>query len=257
MISRINPSAKLLANLIALIGCMLVFDPVTPLIFLIVVLTIGSLDGVFKLKEIPKFIPFLLFALGMVWMNAAWADVPDSNVIGEFGFFTFTDKGLSLGISLGLRILAIAAFSILFTSSTDPTDLVLSLVQQCRLSPSIAYSILAAIRLFPTLETELSTIQAAHRIRGKGEKGLNKKIKRWYRYAIPLLAGGIRKAERVALAMEARGFSSQVSRTYYKVITWDKKDTVFVIATLFFVLLSMYVSYSLGYKIGITKWQGF
>jgi energy-coupling factor transport system permease protein len=39
---------------------------------------------------------------------------------------------------------------------------------------------------------------------------------------VPLLTGAIRKAERVALAMDARGFGAYPTRTYYRrsVFTW-------------------------------------
>jgi energy-coupling factor transport system permease protein len=200
MLWTINPTAKMLVNLLLIISCMFVFDPVTPLMLMAIALLTGILGGAFKWKHLSKFVPFLLFAVGMVWMNAAWAKIPGAKVIYSLGFLNFTDKGLMLGISLGMRIMAIASFSLLFTFATDPTDFMLSLVQQCRLSPGIAYGVLAALRFFPTMDTELNTIKSAHRIRGKGKKGVKGSAERWYRYAIPLLAGAIRKAERTAIA---------------------------------------------------------
>jgi energy-coupling factor transport system permease protein len=48
-------------------------------------------------------------------------------------------------------------------------------------------------------------------------------------YAIPLLASGIRHAERVALAMDARAFGAHPTRTERVVSRWRVRDTVFVV----------------------------
>lgn len=50
------------------------------------------------------------------------------------------------------------------------------------------------------------------------------------RYAVPLLAGGIRHAERVALAMDARGFGAYPDRTYRRELHFHARDVAFVVA---------------------------
>jgi energy-coupling factor transport system permease protein len=49
-------------------------------------------------------------------------------------------------------------------------------------------------------------------------------------YAIPLLASAVRKGERVALAMESRGFGALPRRTYLRVTTLGRDDLVFCLA---------------------------
>jgi energy-coupling factor transport system permease protein len=46
-------------------------------------------------------------------------------------------------------------------------------------------------------------------------------------YAIPLLAISVRRAERVALAMDSRGFGARPDRTYYRVTTITRADLLF------------------------------
>jgi energy-coupling factor transport system permease protein len=48
--------------------------------------------------------------------------------------------------------------------------------------------------------------------------------------AVPLLAGAIRHAERVALAMDARAFGAHRTRTERTISRWRTRDTVFVVA---------------------------
>ncbi|WP_423220214.1 CbiQ family ECF transporter T component [Cytobacillus praedii] len=58
------------------------------------------------------------------------------------------------------------------------------------------------------------------------------------RYAIPLLANAIRKAERVAPAMESKGFTGETDRTHYHEMTNDRHDWIFV---------SVFLSYQYGF----------
>lgn len=257
MLARINPTAKLVANLIALTALVLVSDPLTPLMMLSAALVAGWLGGALRPRHLTLMLPFALLAFGMFWVNAVWARVPGAVPFGHLGPFLFTDKGLLLGAALGLRVLAIAAFSVTFTAATDPTDLMLSLVQQLRLNPRYAYSVLAALRFLPTLESEFQIIRAAHRIRGAGSERWWAGPRRWHRYAIPLLAGGIRRAERVAIAMEARGFCPRATRTYYRTLRWRLRDTIFVLATAGVVAAILGISAALGWLNGLSRWHGF
>ena len=47
-------------------------------------------------------------------------------------------------------------------------------------------------------------------------------------YTIPLLSGSIRRAHRIAVAMEAKRFSGNESRTYYYKIGFSGNDFVFL-----------------------------
>ena len=54
-------------------------------------------------------------------------------------------------------------------------------------------------------------------------------IARWWGYIVPLLAGAIRHAERVALAMDARAFGAHPDRTERYLLPWRRRDTVFTV----------------------------
>lgn len=255
--NKLNPTAKLISNLIVLIVCVMVFDPKTMFMLFCVNVFFGVITKSFNKKNMKALIPLAFFAFGMLWMNAAWAKVDNPNVIGTLGPIQFTDKGLIVGLSLCFRVLTIGISSILFTTNTDPNDLILSLIKQCRLNTGIAYGILTAFRFLPSMEADLALINAAHRIRNAKKKKWYLKKNPWYRNAIPLLATNIRKAERVALAMEARGFENNMRRTYYKTIYWRKIDTIFVLLTAAIVILILSFSAYMGWLISFQSWQGF
>ena len=255
--SKVNPTAKLISNFIVLIVCLMIFDPKTMLMILLATVIFGIITHSFNKRNLKALIPLLCFAFAMLWMNAAWAKVDTPQIIGSLGPLNFTDKGLIVGLSLCFRVLTIGISSIIFTTNTDPNDLILSLIKQCHLSPGIAYGILTAFRFLPSMEVDLALINAAHRIRNSKKKKWYLKKNSWYKNAIPLLATNIRRAERVALAMEARGFENSMIRTYYKTIYWKKSDTLFVIAISIIIIFILCFSHYMGWLISFQMWQGF
>jgi energy-coupling factor transport system permease protein len=109
-----------------------------------------------------------------------------------------------------------------------------SLIHQARVSPRIAYSVFAAYRFVPLLEVEFQTIRAAHQMRGGvGGETVIDKVREAFGYAIPLLASAVRRGERVALAMESRGFGALPNRTYFRVTRLGYADLVFGLGCLF------------------------
>ncbi len=252
-----NPTAKLVANLIVLIAAVAIFEPKTMALLFAVVLLFGLGTQSFTRKNLVAVIPLASFAIGMLWMNGAFARIENPTIAYTIGSLDFTKEGLTIGVTLFFRILIIGVSSILFTSNTDPDKLVLSLIQQCRLHPGVAYGILTAFRFLPSMEEDLALINAAHRIRRSKEKKWYKKKNPWYKNAIPLLATNVRRAERVAIAMEARGFESKEKRTYYRSVNWYFRDTVFIVFTIMLVGAVIGFSVKAGWFLGFKHWQGF
>ncbi len=130
-----------------------------------------------------------------------------------------------------LRILSLTLGTLLFVLTTDAMDYIRALVQQWRLPYRIGYSAMAAYRFVPMLTSELRVIQNAHKVRGISERGgLQAQYDRAKRYAVPLLATAILKAERTALAMDSRAFGAFETRTYLRRFRFTLQDWLFVIA---------------------------
>jgi energy-coupling factor transport system permease protein len=109
--------------------------------------------------------------------------------------------------------------------STDPTDFVRSLVQQGHLPARFAYPALAGYRFFPLLQTEFETIRLAYRLRGVGRRrGPAEWLREQAQLLIPLLTNAVRRSERVALAVDARGFGSHRRRTHYRHVPFAPAD---------------------------------
>ena len=117
------------------------------------------------------------------------------------------------GLTIVLRMLAFVTYGLLFTSTTDLTLFIMSLIHQCKLSPKWAYGLLAGFRFIPLFQSELNQMKTAHKVRGYKQKN---SWKAFMRYSLPLFTQGIRKSERIAIAMEARGFTGQETERIIK-----------------------------------------
>ena len=71
----------------------------------------------------------------------------------------------------------------------------------------------------------------AQRARGVdfGEGNLIQKVKSIIPILIPLFASSFKRADALALAMEARGYQGGDGRTKYRVLQWHLKDTLVLI----------------------------
>ena len=141
---------------------------------------------------------------------------PSNAVLAMIGPLRLTAAGVAGGIGVAARVVAVVAVGVVFGQTTDPTALVDSLVQQGRAPERFAYGALAAYQAIPRLAGQLGTLREARRTRGLRAG--------WHpRMLVGLLVLAIRHGDRLALAMDARGFGSG-PRSRYREVRWSPLD---------------------------------
>ncbi|KGX87191.1 HMP/thiamine permease YkoC [Pontibacillus litoralis JSM 072002] len=250
LLNQLNPSIKALTVIVMIFALTLVFDPFTPLVYCLFTIAItfmfGKVDGK---KYFLYFLPFFLIAIGMLWTTLVFADAPKNaaNTVQIF-LWEFPKEDVVVAFSLALRMLAFASLSLLFIFTTNMVDFILSLMQQCKLPPKIAYGVLAGYRFLPLMKEELGQIRAAHQVRGVNRAtNIKESIQQYKRFVIPLLAGAIRKAERTAVAMESKGFTGDKHRTFYRPFTLSWKDWAFFLFMFLILFITIFASIQLEY----------
>ncbi len=229
---RLNPLTKFLPNLPLVVVLSLVTDPATPAA--VTLLALGLLWGAGRLpwRVIWAALqPVGIVLVGLFWTTALFyqGQAHETPLVLPLVGPTVSVSALWYAVSIALRVLAIYTFSQVFILTTDPVDFVRALVQQGRLSPRLGYGVLAGYRFIPLLESELQNLRAAYRVRGIGKgRGPLARARQVWRTAIPLLALAVRRAERVALAMEARAFGALPTRTYYRQFRFQQADLLFL-----------------------------
>ena len=231
---RLNPLAKLLAPVPAMALLVFVRDAATPLAFLLLSYAMLLIGVSFtRLLALVLLLALPLGALAIGLGFSLWIDpsrVDQSVVVWQLGTWTLYGGAVLVGLATGLRIAAIVGLALIAGLSTTGPDLVRATVQQLRVPYRIGYTALAAFRFVPRFGHELEVIRQAHRVRGAhGSRGPFAAVARWSGYIVPLLAGAIRHAERVALAMDARAFGAHPDRTERHIVPFRARDVVFIV----------------------------
>lgn len=229
----LNPLAKLAAPLPAIVLLVFVRDLATPIAFLVLSYAILLVGVRFSagLATVLAALPVGAIVIGVgfsLWTDPARVD--QSVVVVQLGSWSLYGGALSVGLATGARIAAIVALTLIAGVSTTGPDLVRATVQQLHVPYRIGYTALAAFRFVPRFGHELDVIRQAHRVRGAhGGHGPLAAVARWFGYVVPLMAGAIRHAERVALAMDARAFGAYPDRTERHLVPFRARDAVFIV----------------------------
>ncbi len=263
-LERRNPTVKF--GVVITLGFMMtfVFNPLTPLAWLAVVMVVAWTTGIGPHRLARLLGPVMVFAFSLLWTNAFLASVPQGEpVLWQWGPFHLTVHGLVQGLALALRGVSTAAVGLLFILTTDPALLVVSLVQHGRLPYRWGYALLAGYRFMPGLADELVQIRLARRVRGEDVTdergiygswggGLRRRangVSRPFRELRILLTVAILRATRLAIAMDARGFAGISTRTYFHTAPLVPADFMFAGASLLALAL---VNFATSWVVQIT-----
>lgn len=228
---RVNPAMKLLGLAVIVAAATLAFDPYIPALLAAGLWLMTMFFGRVPLRLLMRWsIRLLLLPLPLALLTALYAQVgPPVHPILHVGPWILTREGVVLGLGVGLRLSAILAGSMMYVTTTDPSDFAVSLVQNLRLPYRFAYGLLISYRFLPSLGSEAETLRMAHRVRGLGRsRSFGDRLGEFRRVAIPLLAAAIRRSERTALAMDARAFGAFADRTYLRSMKVRGRDLAFV-----------------------------
>lgn len=232
---RLNPPWLLLTTMAAMLIAIFAsnLSQAIAMLVLPVVLLLG-LRRLTPWQVAKRLSPFVGFYVLYVWSLTAFAAVKPGTATLNFLWFHLSWPGFMAGLVLAFRMLGAVAFGVLFVSSVDITDLIVGLSQNFRVPPKFSYGILAGIRFMPLFQSEWEKLKQARKLRGKAR---SYSFLRPVTYALPLLSQAIRMSERVATAMEARGFygdaaASPSGRTYFRVIRDHAYDFVYMAVVL-------------------------
>ena len=180
--------------------------------------------------------PFWAVAAGIGLTNALFAAAntdPANAVVLTVGPLRLTEAAIIGGIGVAARVIAVVSVGVVFGQTTEPTRLVDSLVQQGHAPERFAYGALAAYQAIPRLVEQLVTLRQARRIRGLRSG--------WHpRMLVGLLVLAIRHGDRLALAMDARGFGSG-PRSRYREVRWGTLDALIAVGALIVAALAVVV----------------
>jgi len=243
-LARRDPTVKLAVILGISLLLIFIVDPVTPALFLAVAIA-AALAGGARPKTIARaLVPLTVLGVGFVWSNTVFA-ATQGPATWTIGPIHLSEPGLRFGLAIAIRGIAIGILSLTFVWTTDPTDLVVSLIRHARLPFRIGYPLLAGYRFLPFFTDEYAQVRLARQVRGARPRGLLGRGREAVGELVTLLSDATRRATRIAIAMDARGFAAATERTYYRDARLAWGDAVFVvgaaIATTALLMLSAWI----------------
>lgn len=241
ILHRLDPRSKLLAMMIYIVIIFWANNPLTYLIigsFTVLLVCLSRISFSFFLEGIRPMIWIILFStLFQLFFNN------QGKLLWSFGFLKITEIGLNQAWMIFLRFILIISFSTLLTLTTTPlslSDAVESLLKPLTIfkvpAHEIGLMLSLSLRFVPTLMDDTTRIMNAQKSRGVdfGEGNLVQKVKSIIPILIPLFASSFKRADALAIAMEARGYQGGDGRSKYRRLAWKMEDTIAI-----FILLVM------------------
>jgi energy-coupling factor transport system permease protein len=245
LLTRANPLAKFAAVFLITLVLALSIDWVSASVALAAELALFPLAGLTLRLLWQRGWPLIIAAAVGGWSTAIVA-ADSGAVLLDVGIWSISEGSLQLGLGFMLRGLAIALPAILLMTCTDPTDLADALAQKARLPHRFVLGTLAAMRLVGLLAEEWQTIGMARRARGVGSHGSPlQRLRATLGQGFGLLVQAIRRASRLAVTMEARGFGTG-QRTWARESTYSLLDAWVVLGGLLIAAAAVVAAAGMG-----------
>jgi energy-coupling factor transport system permease protein len=232
-IHKLDPRVKLFSTLIYIIA-LFSFRGIAAWIFISV-----ALFSVIRISKVPlKFIVKGLKAIVVILLITACFNLlltPGNVTYWSYGPFKLTDTGITNAVVMMIRLIYLIIGTSLMTLTTTPNQLTDGL--ETSLAPlnklhvpvhAIAMMMSIALRFIPILIEETDKIMKAQMARGADfENGnLVQKAKNMVPLLVPLFVSAFRRADELAMAMEARCYNGGEGRTKMKPLRYRREDRI-------------------------------
>ena len=228
-LARPHPIAKIVAALILMLALFITVDLVTSGVVVLALLVAARFSGLPPRALVARATPLLIGAASLGAFNALLA------------------HNAAAGAAITLRIIGISLAGMMAVATIDPTDLADALVEHAHAPSRFVVGALAAFRLFPLFSREWDVLGLARRARGiEADRTYVDRVRAFPGRALGLLVAAIRRATRLALAMDARGFGARDCRTLARPRALTPPDGALVAGALMLALGATSLSIALG-----------
>lgn len=232
VLHRLDPRVKLAGTLAFLISLFLFnnfIGYVVAGVFLATMIKISKVPFKFIVRGLKTIVILMLFT---VTFNLF---LTDGQILWQWKFIKITIEGIELAVFMALRLTFLIIGSSLMTLTTTPNQLTDGL--ETGLAPlkkihvpvhEIAMMMSIALRFIPILLEETDKIMKAQQARGADfdEGKLMERAKALVPVLVPLFVSAFRRANDLAMAMEARCYRGGDGRTRMKPLKYNRQDAV-------------------------------
>ena len=216
-VHRLHPVTKLASLLTVVVAAFLVDRPLVlaPLLVALVglLVAVGGADNLRRFR--------ILFVLTFVFTLVVWT------FFGGGTAGTPTRAGFLLGLSTAVRLATFLAAGLVFLTTTRVEEVAYAL-GRLGVPYKVGFTLTLAFRLVPVFFDAAISVVQAQRCRGLtfDRGGPLTRLRRFVPVIVPVLIGALRRADRMAMALELRGFNSGRPRTTYLRARAHPRDAV-------------------------------
>ncbi|MDD4111599.1 MAG: energy-coupling factor transporter transmembrane component T [Herbinix sp.] len=241
VLHRLDPRVKLNATLLFIISIFLYetfYGYIAVTIFLASIIMLSKVPLKFILKGLKAIIIILLFtSIFNLFLSKG-------DILFHIGFLKVTKQGLHSALFMGIRLTFLILGSSLMTFTTTPNQLTDGLerllwpLRRIKVPVhEIAMMMSIALRFIPILLEETDKIMKAQMARGADFEsgGVIKRAKGLVPLLVPLFVSAFRRANDLAMAMEARCYRGGEGRTKMKPLHYGRRDMIaYIILLVYF-----------------------
>ncbi|MFZ5942562.1 MAG: energy-coupling factor transporter transmembrane component T family protein [Bacillota bacterium] len=246
LIHRLDPRTKILAVIFYMTGLFIINNAYGYYFILLFSLAIILLSQVPIKLYLRGLKPLLIIIILTVSLHIF---MTPGTVIAQLGPLVVTKEGLRQGIFMGTRLILLVTVTSVLTLTTTPislTDGIEKLLNPFKKigvpAHELAMMMTIALRFIPTLIEETDKIMKAQMARGADFESGNiiQRAKALIPLLVPLFLGAFRRADDLAMAMEARCYRGGDNRTRMKQLMYTSLDTGAMVITALFLVVTIY-----------------
>ena len=249
LLHRLDPRTKLAGTLVFIISVFL-FHTIpgyaVATVFLAAMIRVSTVPVKFIFKGLKAIFLILLFTMVFNVL------LTPGEVLWRLGFLKITKEGIFLAGRMAIRLIYLVIGSSLMTLTTTPNQLTDGLEKSLRPLNKIhvpvheiAMMMSIALRFIPILLEETDKIMKAQIARGADfESGnLLHKVKNMVPLLVPLFISAFRRANDLAMAMEARCYHGGDHRTQMKPLKYKGRDRIA------YLILLVYLAVAIAFRV--------
>ena len=248
IIHRLDPRVKILVTLMVMIGLFMIDRFIG---FGLVAISIGLIIYLSRLpykRVLMGLKPILFIALFTLILHLFFTKGGD--IVFKLGFVQIYEEGLYMGVFMVVLIILLILFTSLLTLTTSPIELTDAI--EYLLKPfekiglpahELAMMMTIALRFIPTLMEEADKIMKAQQARGADftSGSLLNRAKSLIPLLIPLFISAFRRADDLALAMEARCYRGGENRTRMNELEYHSRDIFALVLSIIFTVIIIFL----------------
>ena len=253
IIHRLDPRVKI-CLLFAIMVLIFLIDNITSYAvltgFALTIVAVSRISPITVLKSLKPLMWIILFTFLIHLVSH------EGEILYKVWILEITDEGIYKGILISLRLILLIVLSSMLTFTTSPlkltdaTEKLLSPLSRIGVpAHDLAMMMTIALRFIPTLLEETDKIIKAQSARGVDFETGNilARAKAMVPIMVPLFLSAFRRADELAMAMEARCYRGGEGRTHMKKLQITSPDyaAIFLVIILFGIILSVDILSSL------------